>query len=137
MELTSDNVKKIMEDCLYEDNEIQGYNGVTVEGIVNNYVFHKERLESHREEIISMIEQLDDTFLLEKGGGWTFLNLCMRKDGIQWTGLHWTQEQLVCLAAGLDLAAWVPRQREFWRMLPGGVPYVVFSATPIHESSGS
>jgi len=122
MELTASNVEAVLVDCLFREDEVVDLAGATeAAGIVNRYAFHPQRLESHREDVHSMLHQLPDEFI--NGGGWTFLNMCMRADGEQWTGLHRTQEHLACMAIALGLGAWVPEQRELWEVFPGSVPY--------------
>jgi hypothetical protein len=137
MELSSANVDTITRDCLLTVEEaavldIENVEAlkadeslVFVEGVVGNYVFNKKRLESHRDDISSMIEQLPDTFLAGVGGGWSFLNLCVDKDDNQWTGDHRAQECLCVLAIGNDLGKWL-LPKELWNALPGGVPYIAF-----------
>lgn len=123
MDLTSDNVQAIIGDCMGEDEN--NPDGIKVEGIVNNYWLDKTKLESHRDEIRSMIEDVPTEFLAKGGGGWSFLNLCMTAGGIQWTGLHLMQERLYVLAAGLGMAKF-QLPRALWSALPGSVPYIVF-----------
>lgn len=129
-ELTAMNVEGLMRECLYQDDEVSDNEtpsgAVIVEGIVNKYAFHPQRLESARQKVVDMIGQLPAQFLREGGGGWTFLNLCQRADGEQWTGLHLTMESLTCLAIGMKMATFVV-PRALWSMFPGGMPYVVFS----------
>lgn len=120
MELTSANVEAVITDCLFRDEE-ELLDPTEVSGIVNKYAFHTERLQSHREDVKSMLHQLPDEFI--NGGGWSFLNMCMTADGEQWTGLHLRQENLACMAIALGLGYWVPVQRELWSAFPGGVPY--------------
>lgn len=123
IELTGVNVERIFRDCLAESVVVE--NAIQIEGIVRTLVLDREKVESHREEIKGFINQLPSQFLLNGGGGWTFLNLCMREDGVQWTGLHLIQEQLYALAAALGMAK-IQLPRELWSALPGGVPYIVF-----------
>jgi hypothetical protein len=49
----------------------------------------------------------------------------MDKDGNQWTGLHLVMEQLFMLGLATDQANWCMPDREIWKSLPGGMPYVV------------
>lgn len=123
-ELTSDNVQRAINDCLAEDLPEDDPNYLYVDGIVHPYAFNKEKLETHRDEVISWIDQLPSAFIKGQGGGWSFLNLCMREDGVQWTGLHWVQEQFMCMAIGLGLAEMI--NKALWSVLPGGMPYVQF-----------
>lgn len=131
-ELTGDAVEAVLVDCLYTEAEIEEAgktppDGCTVfEGIASSYGLHPGRLEAHREEVVGWIGQLQPQFLEgEGGGGWSFLNLCERADGVLWTGLHMRCEQLVALAHGLGLGEYL-LPREIWSSFPGGVPYVVF-----------
>ena len=92
--------------------------------------FHPERLAQAKAPLMDMIQQLPDQFLKNKGGGWTFLNLCNRKDESQWTGEHKTMEALVCLAIGAGIGAYCA-PRDIWPVFPGGMPYVVFDLPTI------
>lgn len=130
MKLTAENVQAVTADCLYRDDEIDA-NGdfkvapVYVEGIVNKYGFHPERLHSHARDVRTMLTDLPSEFYASIGGGWSFLNLCMRTNHSMWTGLHRDQEFLACLAIGLGLASWFPNEREHWAKLPGSIPYFI------------
>ena len=127
MELTQKNVETVLKDCLYTDEEVS--NGevpkecVKVEGITVNFGFHPERLASHREDIRSMLADLATEFRENMGGGWSFLNACIRQhDGEQW-GEHRDMEQLFCLGIGLGIAKWL-LPKNMWDVLPNGMPYV-------------
>lgn len=119
--LTSEAVGKIIQDCLLKTEETAPY--MEVRCIVNTFRFHPGRLESHRDEVAQLLAELPDEFHEGKGGGWTFLNACMTKDGEQW-GEHINMEQLFALGVGLGLVRW-QFPREMWFRLPGGMPYVV------------
>jgi len=125
MELSSDNVGVIFFECLFEEGE-NTTNHIAVEGIVNNFGFHPERLELHKNDIYEMLLQLPENFQKEKGGGWSFLEACNNKDGIQWTGMHQTMEQLFCLGVGIGKVK-CQISKEMWMMLPGGMPYYVIN----------
>jgi hypothetical protein len=130
IELLPDNVEKTFRDCLFKDGEIE--NGspkepgklVKCEVIMNNYGLNKDRVELHRQEIIEMLSQLPDQFQEKGGGGWSFLNMCNRKDGEQWTGLHSVMEELVALGMAIERVKF-QMPREMWGVLPGGMPYLV------------
>jgi hypothetical protein len=127
--ISTTRVEEILVDCLYNSDEVSGDSevpegAVTAEGILRTYAFHPERLESHREEITAMLKELPEQFKRSGGGGWSFLNACDDRNGVQWTGLHLRMEQLFCLGIGLDLVAWA-LPRDMWAALPGGMPYVV------------
>lgn len=123
-ELTSANVEAIIKDCLFKDDlpeEEMMAKAVIVPGIVNKWGFVPEKLEEHKAEIVEMLGQLPDEFMAKKGGGWSFLNGCMRKDGEQW-GEQPSVDQLFSLGQGIGVVkCQVPR--ELWGMFPGGVPY--------------
>ncbi len=108
-------------DCLFNDGEDTS-NHITSPGIVSNVGFHPERLESHKEEIKSMLDCLPEAFHKDTGGGTSFLNACMDKDNHQW-GEHQNMEQLFQLGNALKLSAWL-LPKEIWSSLPGGMPYV-------------
>lgn len=117
------NMSKLVEntfrECLFKDGE-ETTGCVKVEGLVRNFGFHPQRLEEHRNLIVSLLEQLPPEFKQ----GYTFLNICMTKDGNQWTGEQTVCELLVCMAIGLKLMEYC-MPRELWPILPGGVPYVI------------
>lgn len=142
MDLTSKNVNHTIVDCLYRSEELQGLEkgaapegAILVPGITHDFGFHPERLQSHMEDVLSMLDQIPTNFFKETGGGWSFLNLCETKDGEQW-GEHRDCEALYTLAAGLKLAGFC-LPREMWMIMPGGVPYLWFSKTPVVEEESA
>lgn len=136
--LNGDHIHDIMLDVLYKDDEIPAdlppdtapEGAVVVEGIINTYAFHPQRLESHRDAVVAMLEELPEQFHAHSdkhpngGGGWSFLNACNDRNDVQWTSFHRTMEELFCLGIGLGLAEWV-LPRDLWPALPGRMPYVV------------
>jgi hypothetical protein len=126
--LDSIRVEEVFVDCLFQTVE-ESINAsendtVLVDGIMTNVGFHKPRVESHREEIIQMLDQLPDQFKLSsKGKGWTFLNACEDKHGNLWTGDHAIVELLVIMGLAIGKVKYC-FDREFWEILPGGVPYI-------------
>lgn len=119
-------VRAIFSDCLFKEGEDTS-NHIPAEGVVRSVSFHPQRLESHREEVRELIKQLPIEFMPEHmggGDGYTFLNLPFDKDGNQW-GEQINAEQLFQLANGLNMASFL-MPRQFWPMMPGGVPYISF-----------
>jgi hypothetical protein len=117
MELTAKNVDFVVRDCIGV--------GKPVAGIVHSYTFSPEAIKTNHENIRSMLAQLPLQFRDNAGGGWSFLQACDRRDGVQWTGVHMLMEQLFCLGIAADLAkelTSLPREA-----LPGGVPYYVLT----------
>ena len=120
--LSAAKVSKIFMDCLFKEGEDHtGY--VRAEGITTTVGFHPGRLEQHRSEVIAMLQELPDDFKRSSGGGMSFLQACMDRNGNQWTGMHQAMEQLFQLGIALGLVTY-PLPRRFWDRLPGGMPYV-------------
>ena len=119
MNLTSDNVQRIFNNCLSDDPD-----SIPVEGVLMRANFSEEKLTTHKNEISEMLEQLPDKFHKGKGDGWTFLNLCLDKSGRQWTDLHSVCDMLVCLGLATGLLSFV-LPRNLWNIFPGEMPYVV------------
>ena len=123
MELTAENVSRIFKDCL--SSEKKGKDVVLVPSVVENveFAFDTNKLTLYKSEILSMIGELSEHFHERSGGGWSFLQLCMKRNGTQWTGLHAVMDQLLCLGIGIKTMKYLlPRQ--MWHVLPGGMPYV-------------
>lgn len=121
--ITATNMSQLVEEtfvkCLFKEGE-DTTGMVSVEGIIKKYGFHPERLQEQKETIEALVAELPVQFK----EGWTFLNLCMTKDGGQWTDLQLRMEQLMVMAIGLDIMAYL-MPKEMWQILPGGVPYVI------------
>lgn len=123
MKLTVDNVGRIFKDCL--SSEKKGKNVIHVPAVLENveFAFDANKLSIYKTEIMSMINELPEQFHERSDGGWSFLQLCMKQDGTQWTDLHVAMEQLLCLGIGIKAMTYLlPRQ--MWDVLPGGMPYV-------------
>lgn len=127
----AEQVEAIFLDCLYREEEMTDLEegipvgAVLVDGIVSKFGFHPNRIAAHKEEIRALLNQMPDQFHAGKGGGWSFLNLCVTKDGAQW-GEHRNMEQLVVLAIAADMGFYC-MPRDVWKVFPGGVPYVAFN----------
>lgn len=133
--LRADDVHDAFIYCLVKREEAPdgqpSEDAVLLEGISLNVELHKARLEEQREKVLGWIDDIPEGFLREKGGGWTFLNLTMTKQGDQWCEQP-TAQALMLMAMGLGYAQY-QLPRDIWRALPGGVPYVVFSKTPFEK----
>jgi hypothetical protein len=114
-------VEEIFRDCLFEDGEDTSSH-IPAEGITTTVGFHPERLHSHKEEIKALLNLLPDVFRVSGGGGASFLQANMDRNGEQWTGVHQRMEQLFQLGlATCQVTLLTPR--ETWHLFPGGVPY--------------
>ena len=123
--LTAANVTEVFMDCLFRDGEDTS-KAVVAEGIINKFGFHPDRLDLHKSEIRAMLEGLPDDFQPDKGGGTSFLNACMTKDGEHW-GEHQNMEQLLALGIATKQAT-ILMPRELWGALPGSMPYIGVTA---------
>lgn len=119
-------VNRIFEDCLVKTLPTDGQRVVEVGGIVQTVVFDVASLERNSQGVREMLKQLPSEFFSDSGGGWSFLNMCVTKDGVQW-GEHPDMEQLMMLGIGLGYVS-MPLPREMWAVLPGGMPYIVINA---------
>ena len=117
MKLTSKNVELVLKDCLGREED------PVTEGVNLKFHLKQDKVEQHQKDIEDMLSFLPDNFLKSKGGGWTFLNMCNDKDGVQWTSLHHTVDVLVCLGIASGLVSF-PLPREMWSIFPGGMPYI-------------
>jgi hypothetical protein len=118
--LKSERVSEIFMDCLSQENE----ESIKIEGIAHDVIFNPTRLEKYRKEVFEMLKELPENFMKSKGGGWSFLNACLDKNGDQWTSFHLVMEQLFLLGLGLKLVESV-MPKNMWKMFPGGMPYYV------------
>lgn len=124
--LSADAVTAVMKRVLFTDAELAAAGGgvpdgaVIVDGLVRKFGFHPARVAAEKPAIDSLLAELPDNFKLNGGGGWSFLNGCMDRDGQQW-GEQRDVEALVCLGIGAGSASWV--MKDMANVLPGGVPY--------------
>ena len=73
-----------------------------VNGLTRMYGFHPTRLTEKRSEVIELIEQIcSDEFIVGRGGGQSFLNLAVDREGVQWTSFHLVIEAFLVLSIGL------------------------------------
>ena len=121
--LNQELVNKIFTESLFE-NSVSTDIPVVVEGITCTVGFNPTRLEKYKEQIQEMLKDLPTEFQKNSGGGMSFLNACNDKNGEQWTGVHQRMEQLFQLGIAIGkIKLLMPR--EFWSILPGGMPYYV------------
>lgn len=114
-----------MDRALYEPGEVAEVpvvprDAVFVDGLVRRFAFHPERIKAAKPEVDALLRELSIHFQIGDGGGATFLNGCLDKNGEQW-GEHRDVEALVALGIGVGSASWV--LRDMADALPGGVPF--------------
>lgn len=123
--ISAKRIESIFVECLFKKNEIVDnkpiLKAVYVKGILNDFGFNKERVESYRNDIQEYVNQLPNDFI----EGWSFLNLCIDKEGALW-GQHSDSEKLAALSIALGIAEY-KMPKEYWHLLPGGMPYISFS----------
>ncbi len=95
-ELTAKRVHNICNDCLAGVPPGSRPGIILIKGIVYDYCFDSKKLEKHKEEITKMLDELSTDFRKDGGGGMSFLQACVDKNGHQW-GEHQNIEQLFCL----------------------------------------
>ncbi len=128
MKLTTKAVHEIMRDCLFREEEYNPTNdeppadAIIVEGIRMKWAYHPGRTATHTDEIGALLAELPNEFQRTGGGGWSFLNACMDREGTQW-GEHPDMEALFCLGIACGKARWL-MGRDMWNVFPGGMPYV-------------
>ena len=120
MQLTSENVEAVFKDCLANTAEH------TLKGVLIEVAFNREKIAEHEQDIMQMLMQLPKEFHRPGGCGWSFLNMCIDKNGNQWTDFHQTQDKLVCLGRSIGAVEFL-MPRDLWKALPGGMPYIVIN----------
>jgi hypothetical protein len=128
--LTSERVEIIYKSCLFSTtpNVIDQTN--VIHGIMSKTLFDPERIEQHRKEIDELLDELPEGFHEKTGGGWSFLQACVDKNGNQWTGMHLTMDRLFQLGMAIGKVEYVFDNRDLWQILPGGMPYIVIKEKP-------
>jgi hypothetical protein len=125
LKLTAKNVEEVFLDCLFEEG-VTPEHFIAVEGIVNNFGFDPIKIDTNKDKIKELLDQLPETFQEKSGGGWSFLNACITIENVQW-GEHRNMEQLVTLGIACNQVKYC-MPRSLWSALPGGVPYFMILA---------
>lgn len=120
MQLTHQNVEEVFEDCMADNLEY------TIKGVLITAAFNREKIAEHEQNIMQMLMQLPKEFHRPGGCGWSFLNMCIDKNGNLWTVYHRTQDKLVCLGLAIGAVEFV-MPRDLWKVFPGGMPYIVIN----------
>lgn len=123
MNLSAQNVDTIFKYCLFKEGEPRETFALG-DGVMMKVGFNPERLWEKTDDIKSMLAGLPDSFQSVVGGGDSFLNMCMDKEGSQWADLHLTMDQLVCLGRAINKIDY-HMPREDWGFLPAGMPFLV------------
>lgn len=119
-------VEEIFIACIFKEGEKTSTGtlvgtGVLVEGYTRDALLDYHSLEYHKKEIIAMLAELPNEFQKSKGGGCSFLQSGIDKNGNQWTGLHMIMEHLLLLGLAIGKIQFV-LPKEKWRFFAGGIP---------------
>lgn len=126
MENKSEIIRDTIKHCLYRQEEItdnkppEGF--IEGDAIVKKYAFHPGRLDEKKEIIKELLSDMQDPFFMDKGGGWTFLNMPFDRHDQQW-GEQPTAGDLCALGIASGMLKFL-LPRDMWSSLPGSVPYV-------------
>ena len=128
MKLTVEKLNDVFAACMFTDEEVKDLKPgelpqdcVVVMAVLHNFGFNEHRLEKHYTEIEELLNELPANFKEEIGGGWSFLNGCVDKDGHQW-GEQSDLNKLIALGLAIGRVEITPRG--LWHNLPGSMPYV-------------
>lgn len=110
-------ITSLIQKCAFNPDNDVTIGVKTVEGVDKDYAFDPTRLKECEHEIIEQLEGLPDNFKK----GWSFLEACMNREGVQW-GEQANVEELMVLGIALDKVKYC-LPRDVWYMLPGGMPY--------------
>lgn len=116
-------VHETFRKCLFDEGEDTN-SSIIVEGITTKYGFNPKKIKENKDQIKEIVNELPEQFKL----GYTFLHMCLNKEGQHKEGQHWgeqhTCELLMVMAVAADIMAYcLPRNK--WDMFPGDVPYVI------------
>lgn len=118
--LEANKVQELFDKCAMKDIDPES---VLIKAAVGVASMLPSKLKEHKEEIRELLMELPEQFRASSGGGWSFLNACMDKNGRQW-GEHNHIDMLLVLGLGIGLVEFC-LPRDMWECLPGGVPYFV------------
>lgn len=121
-------ISEILDDCFFTEAEMsidlggEKRDHIAAQGLRCMVALHPGRVAKHKEEVKKILSNLGDEFMIEKGGGTSFLNMCMDKNGNQW-GEHPDMDELVMLGVACGFVSF-PIPKDLWMTLPGGMPYI-------------
>lgn len=95
---------------------------VIADAVVHKLALSTAAIAENREEIRSLLNEMDRDFHADGGGGMSMMRMPMDKNGAQWG-----EQRDAAFLTALGIAAGMARYtmpRDFWPSLPGGMPYV-------------
>lgn len=123
MELTASKVNDVFADCVFKTRPEPGTKYIHVVGIVSNMAFDPKKIEQYSLTIKMMLNELNDNFREDVGGGWSFLQMAYTKSEEHWAE-HPTMEKLMMLGIAAGYMKYI-LPRALWKSLASGVPYLV------------
>ena len=123
--INPERIHEIFNDCLFKEDENHSEH-LPAEGLTISVGLHPERTENHASEVYEILMNLPSEFQEKTGGGWSFLYMCMDKDGNHCMEQSTAQELLLLGIATGWMSILMPRA--IWSIFPGGVPYVMVNA---------
>lgn len=130
--LTAKRVVTLVKKCLLTEEELDLSDPdepkplvpiIQARGVLSHFGFSRHRIEENKEAIKELLDELPDAFHKDGGGGWSFLQACVDRNGRQW-GEHRTIDELLTLGVAAGYVTWC-LPRELWGTFPGGVPYLM------------
>lgn len=128
--ISAERIREIVVNSLLSENELddvksgkKDYVGIVAISISGkSLVFIKDKIMKFKDEVKAYLNLLPDEFKDEKGGGYTFLNSVVDKNGNQWGGQA-SADELFCLGTALGLSKYIGSGLMLMAF-PGHVPYV-------------
>ena len=129
--ISANRVREIFMDSLLPTDHTDDTKCISVYAVTSIFGLDPEKIENHRDEIRALMEELPNEFWDEPIGqnGYSFLKLPFTKDGEQW-GEQQNAQELMFLGLASGYMQYL-FSMDFWKALPGSVPYVTIHKEPI------
>ena len=122
MELTASKVNDVFADCLFKTKPEPGTKYIPVKGIISNIAFVPKKLDDYSLTIKMMLNELDDDFKEDIGGGRPVIQMSVNRSNEKWADNQTTEQLLMLgLASGWLKFLFPKKVRN-----ASGVPYVAF-----------
>ena len=122
MELTASKVNDIFADCVFKTRPELGTKYIHVKGIVSEMGFVPKKINDYSLTIKMMLNELDDNFKEDIGGGRPVTQMSVNRSNEKWAD-NQTMEQLLMLGLA---SGWLKFLFPKKLRNTNGVPYVAF-----------
>ena len=120
-------IREILSGCFFSKTPNIGSKAIYVEGIMNKFVFDPEKVLKFEGEVIAMLDELDENIREDsEGKGVSLIVIPVDKHGNQW-GEQRNADELMVPGMAIGRIKYLMENRIFWRIMPGGVPYYVYT----------